>query len=312
MSKQFAVMHTEKGSGSGGGLGNHIDRIGDPKIYYPHANPEQKDLNIEVKTKFSHLSLSEGINKRISEGYQGKRKIRTDAVRFLKTVLSGSPDQMKKIQNSGDLTNWINANIEFMKSEYGSKNILKCVVHLDEKTPHLHVVHVPLTSDGRLSAKEIMGNKIHLQKRQDRYAAAMSYFGLERGVRNSGVTHTDTKDYYNEVQYVNGDVSNLTVNGFLGVDKSKTIENLQKALKSSKMENKMLLKKYKNQSEKLKANSNFKIALDKKEKAWKNKTKEWKDFTTDLLKNPNKYEILRKDYLESQKKKTENKRKPKR
>lgn len=290
-------MHTEKGSGSGGGLGNHIDRTGDPKIYYPHANPEQKDLNIEVKTKFSHLSLSEGINKRISEGYQGKRKIRTDAVRFLKTVLSGSPDQMKKIQNSGDLTNWINANIEFMKSEYGSKNILKCVVHLDEKTPHLHVVHVPLTSDGRLSAKEIMGNKIHLQKRQDRYAAAMSSFGLERGVRNSGVTHTDTKDYYNEVQDVNGDVSNLTVNGFLGVDKGKTIENLQKALKSSKMENKMLLKKYKNQSEKLKANSNFKIALEKNNYSLVRKTIDWKDKFESLLRNPKEYEKLRESYM---------------
>ena len=46
---------------------------------------------------------------------------------------------------------------------------LAAVVHMDEKTPHMHLCFVPLTEDGRLSAKEIVGNKKKLIQWQDRF-----------------------------------------------------------------------------------------------------------------------------------------------
>ena len=61
------------------------------------------------------------------------------------------------------------------------KNIVRFTVHRDEKTMHIHAVTVPITQDGRLSAKEIMGNRKEMQNRQDRYADHMKNFGLERG-----------------------------------------------------------------------------------------------------------------------------------
>lgn len=301
MAQQFAVMHTEKGSGSGGGLGHHIDRSGEREIYFPHANPELKDLNVHIKTRYSDLSLADGIGKRISEGYQGKRKIRTDAVKFLKTVLTGSHEQMIKLQKEGLLNDWVKANIKFMKDEFGADNFVRFTLHLDEKTPHLHAVHVPLTDDGRLSAKEIMGNKIHLQKRQDRYAAAMSSFGLERGIRNTGVTHTDTQDYYNEVQSVSEDVSNLIVKGLLGVDKGKTIDNLRKSLKTAQIENRMLKEKYANQAKKLQANSLFKRDLQGKIISLVDRVKKLNGDVLYLVKHPEKYQELREAYLNEQK-----------
>ena len=45
-----------------------------------------------------------------------------------------------------------------------------------KKQPHLHIVTVPITEDGRLSAKEIIGNKKQMQERQDRYAELMKPF----------------------------------------------------------------------------------------------------------------------------------------
>ena len=57
------------------------------------------------------------------------------------------------------------------------------VVHMDEKTPHMHLCFVPLTEDGRLSAKEIVGNKKKLTQWQDRFWEHMvkKYPDLERG-----------------------------------------------------------------------------------------------------------------------------------
>ena len=45
---------------------------------------------------------------------------------------------------------------------------------MDEKTPHLHLVFVPLTEDNRLCAKEIIGNRANLTKWQDDFHAYMA------------------------------------------------------------------------------------------------------------------------------------------
>ena len=60
---------------------------------------------------------------------------------------------------------------------------MSAVVHLDEKTPHMHVTFVPLTEDKRLSAKEIIGNKKKLVQWQDECWKHMvsKYPELERG-----------------------------------------------------------------------------------------------------------------------------------
>ena len=60
---------------------------------------------------------------------------------------------------------------------------IQAVVHMDEKTPHMHLCFVPLTEDGRLSAKDIVGNKKKLTWWQDEFWKHMvkKYHDLERG-----------------------------------------------------------------------------------------------------------------------------------
>ncbi|MFJ7753164.1 plasmid recombination protein [Peribacillus muralis] len=43
------------------------------------------------------------------------------------------------------------------------------VVHKDEKTPHMHVGMVPITSEGKLAAKQFFGKKTELQQLQDKF-----------------------------------------------------------------------------------------------------------------------------------------------
>ena len=74
---------------------------------------------------------------------------------------------------------------DFVADHFGGRaNIVADKIHKDEKTPHMHLCLVPLTKDGRLSAKDFLGGKKELQQLQDAfYNEVSSKWGLERGNR---------------------------------------------------------------------------------------------------------------------------------
>lgn len=237
----FAVGRAEKGRGSGGGLGDHIDRTKGKEHTYEHANVSETHLNqnYAVPEGRHKMDLKDAISDRIAKGYNGKRKIRNDAVRYLKHVYTGSPEEMKKIFSDKKTAEaWVKANAKFISEEYGKENIVRLTLHLDEKTPHLHAITVPLTQDGRLSAKEVMGNKKDLSLRQDRYAEAMKDFGLDRGIKATGIKHENANDYYKRVDDTLKSTEETVlqpVKGVFGINKDKTLEKYQNELKSAKM-----------------------------------------------------------------------------
>ena len=73
--------------------------------------------------------------------------------------------------------------LHFLEQYQAKETIISAVVHMDEKTPHMHLSFVPLTPDNRLSAKEIVGNKKKLSWWQDKLWEHMvvKYSDLERG-----------------------------------------------------------------------------------------------------------------------------------
>lgn len=188
----YAVFHATKGSGGGGKLGAHIDRDQSQAQTFKSADSERTHLNMDLlKNEFSKMKLQEAIGKKIEQGYKGKKAIRKDAVKFLPMVMTASHKEMKEIfSDKIKADEWLRANYHFACKEFGAENIVRATLHLDEKTPHLHIVVVPLTKDGRLSAKEVFGDIKALSARQDRYAEDMKPFGLERGVKGSKSVHT--------------------------------------------------------------------------------------------------------------------------
>ena len=232
----YAIYHTAKGKGSGHGLGGHIDREKGKEYSYKTADPNLSKLNIDrTPSKYKNLSLSEAISKRVGEGYNGKRKIRTDAVKYLTHILTASHKEMIDIFNSEEKKKaWIKANIDFIKEEFGGKNVVRFTIHMDEKTPHIHCVTVPLTEDGRLSAKELLGNKKEMELRQDRYFEMMKEFNLERGLKNTGRKHETAKEYKKRMSNLPSNDELKPIKGLFGVNKAKTMDLFQKELKEAK------------------------------------------------------------------------------
>lgn len=210
MATQYACLHTEKRTGNGGNLGHHIDRTEGYGHTYRNADPAYRHLNQNIQVnEYCKMKLPQALEKCLSDGYlpgvpEAKKKaIRKDAVKWVETVLYGSHEQLNQVkQDPRQLQQWIDANLQFAKEEFGERNICRFTVHLDERTPHIHVVHVPLTKDGRLSAKEMVGNRQDMIDRQTRYAQAMAPFGLQRGVRGSKAQHETLREYYSRVEQI--------------------------------------------------------------------------------------------------------------
>lgn len=129
------------------------------------------------------ISYNKLIDERLKDGYTGKKAIRKDAVRMCEIIFTSDHEFFENISFEKQNSYFIDC-YEFACKRYGKDNIISAVVHLDEATPHMHIDFVPLTSDGRLSAKSILGGKIQMQQLQDSfYNTVGTKYQLERGRR---------------------------------------------------------------------------------------------------------------------------------
>lgn len=187
----FAILRVEKikTQGAIASIGKHNERERET----PNA-----DYNItpENKTLVGDDSLS------YLEAWQEKTKdlkIRSNAVLALEVVLTYSPEA--KIQQSQNFEAWQAKNIQFLKDTFGEDNILKAKLHIDETTPHIHAVIVPIDDKGKLNARAFTGGREKLRDMQTNYAEYMQDFKLNRGIENSRAEHIPLKKFYGAMQY---------------------------------------------------------------------------------------------------------------
>jgi hypothetical protein len=109
-------------------------------------------------------------------------RTRSDSVRVVETLVTASPEFFEG-KSKAEVKAFFERALEFMTQKQSRETILSAVVHMDEKTPHMHLSFVPLTADGRLSAKEILGNRKKLTQWQDEFWTFMAkkYPDFERG-----------------------------------------------------------------------------------------------------------------------------------
>ena len=109
-------------------------------------------------------------------------RTRKDSIRVVEVLFTATPDFFKE-KNRAEVKAFFTEALYFFEKQQAKETILSAVVHMDEKTPHMHLSFVPLTPDGRLSAKDIVGNKKKLTWWQDKFWEHMvqKYPDLERG-----------------------------------------------------------------------------------------------------------------------------------
>lgn len=111
-------------------------------------------------------------------------KTRSNSVVALDAIYTASGDFFKGKSNE-ECNQYFRDCLQFHQRKFG--HIVSAVVHYDETTPHLHVLSVPLTQDGRLSAREIIGNRANLSRMQTEFFEQVGKgYGLERGVQMDG------------------------------------------------------------------------------------------------------------------------------
>ena len=155
----------------------HHERTKEEYKSNPDIDTSKSHNNIHLITP--QMRYKAEVDKRIKES--GCR-VRKDSTRFVDTLITASPEFFKDMTHE-KMVEYFQRAVDFIKSKIRPDMIFSAVVHLDEKTPHLHLCFVPLTEDNRLTAKEILGNRAKLSKWQDEFHEFMVKFypDIERG-----------------------------------------------------------------------------------------------------------------------------------
>lgn len=148
-----------------------------------HSNPDidisRSDQNI---TFYKTENLTEDVKRRVADiQSRQKRKIRCDAPVAIEYMITASPEAMARLSKQ-EQERYFAECLSFVEARHGIGNRLSAVLHLDETTPHLHMLVFP-EREGKLDAKSFFKLPA-LTALQDEFAIKVGrQFGLERGVR---------------------------------------------------------------------------------------------------------------------------------
>ena len=247
----FVVLHMEKAHGSDSGTTAHIERFIIPK----NADPTRTHLNRRlIEYPDGVKDRSAAVQRRLEEAVL-TRKIGSNQVRAIRINVSGTHEDMKRIEEEGRLDEWCADNLKYFADTFGKENIVAAHLHRDEQTPHIHVTLVPIvkgerkrrkreeqtkkryrkkpTGTVRLCADDIM-TRLKLKSYQDTYAEAMAKYGLQRGIDGSKARHKSTQQYYRDIQKLSDDLKAEVVD--LQQQKETAREELRRAKKEIQTE----------------------------------------------------------------------------
>ena len=195
MRPAFTVLRIQKLKtwGAIGGSGKHNQRERET----PNADAARTAENRTVVGSADSDSVAQ-----VKEAI-GTQRIRKNAVLGVEMLLSASPEYFRpgQTEKAGEydahrLNSWVDASTQWLQERYGNR-VVKAVLHLDEATPHIHALLVPLDDTGKLNCRALFGGSRHtLSLLQTDYADAVKSLGITRGIENSRATHQKVSQFY--------------------------------------------------------------------------------------------------------------------
>lgn len=251
----YISIQINKAKGSADtGASDHIERKTTPK----NADPTRTHLNRElVQFPDGVADRTEAISHRIRTAGI-KRKITPDQVRAIRIVLSGTHEDMARVQDEGRLSEWCDDNLQWLHRTFGRENTVSAVLHMDEHTPHIHATVVPIVTGERRKARRKQADAKRTYRKKanavrlcaddlltreklvayhDSYAAAMSKYGLQRGIRGSEARHTTTAQYYRDLKRQTGELeANMRQLQDEQQQAERQLDEVRKEIKPEKLE----------------------------------------------------------------------------
>ena len=195
----FAIMRAKK-LNSMGGVAASLQHC-----YRERNTPNADDSRTAENDHRAAQSTDEAMGK-LRELLPEKR--RKDAVLMVEYVMTASPEWWTEA-TSEQQADFFDQAHKWLAEKYGADRIVTATIHRDETSPHLSAFVVPLTADGRLSAKDFIGNRSKMTADQTSFAKAVQHLGLERGIERSRATHTSIKQHYAAIE--KGTKSEVTI-----------------------------------------------------------------------------------------------------
>lgn len=185
----FCIMRTEKRKRTDiTGIQKENNRTATG--YNNSVNRERSELNVPL---IQSNNWTQDIKAEID---RAGAHTRSNSVVALDTLYTASP-QFFDGKTQEQTEHFFKECLQFHQERFG--HIISAVIHYDETTPHLHVVSVPLTQDGRLSARDVIGNRAKMSRTQDMfYEQVGKVYGLDRGERGDGQEkkeHTSAQEH---------------------------------------------------------------------------------------------------------------------
>lgn len=212
----YAVLHIDKARGNDSAMTAHIERSFVPN----NVDATRTHLNRElVQFPTNVTNRTEAIEHRIATA-NIYRKVADNQVKALRFILSGSHEDMLRLESEGRLGEWCDSTMQWLYSTFGKENVVAATLHADEETSHIHATVVPIVQGERRKAKteaengkrkyKTKKNKVRLcaddvltpkklEEYQTTYAEQMKPFGLERGIYGSEAKHRSNMEYYKEI-----------------------------------------------------------------------------------------------------------------
>lgn len=174
------------------GIGNHNQRR-----FSNHSNKDidvsKSHLNYDILDKVKNYKTD--IEGYINANKFSKRAVRKDAVLVCEWIITSDSDFFESM-SPADTREYFQTAIDFFAERYGSKNLMYAQVHLDERTPHMHLGIVPFDKDNKLTAKTMFDREA-LQDIQNELPLYMNErgFKVERGRAGSEAKHLTVQEY---------------------------------------------------------------------------------------------------------------------
>ncbi|MFW5886920.1 MAG: MobV family relaxase, partial [Bacteroidota bacterium] len=280
----YAILRTQK-----------LKTFAQVKACSDHHSRKRKTENADPEV-INELLVGSGdpysdVTKRIREA---NAHTRSNSVKAIEILLTATPDYFRPHDPAAfgyyeeqPTNDFIKKAVEWLQEYFGKENVVSVSLHLDEATPHVQAVIVPIDetprSKGpkiRLNAKKWTGDSKKLSKMQDSFANAVKPIGLVRGIKGSAAKHIKLKGYYG------------TINQAVKKIDWPTIE-----LPDTYFTEKSKMAYVHNQNDEIKKHIKSQILhLIKTSKFAKIESRKKKDYQTTALKFQNQYKLLKKKY----------------